>query len=293
MRDDSAEPLESHDVPRGSAADEPASWRSGRGSIVARSIGGRTVLATARAETPLRLVRPTFPGTTAAAVCLVTFGGGLVNGDEVELDVTVEAGATLIVFTQSSTKVFRGAARQALRAKVEGTLVLLPDPVAAFASARFTQRIDIELTADGACVSMDGFTSGRAAFGERWAMSALDLRTNVSHDGRAIVSDALNLNASDGAIVARCGNFDAFATLIAVGRRAEPIVRSILGDALALPSNELLVATSTLTRAEEAGLPGAIARIAASSPAVALSAVRSRLQKLHEIDAVDTFAARF
>ena len=139
--------------------------RSGRGTLVARAVGGRTVLATARADSPLRFVQPTFAGTSSAAVCLVTFGGGLVDGDRIEVDVEVERGATLLVFTQASTKVFRGSSSQCLRARVDGTLLLLPDPVAAFAGARYTQRVDVELGADGACVLFDGYTSGRAAFG--------------------------------------------------------------------------------------------------------------------------------
>jgi len=81
------------------------------------------------ASSPLRFLRPTFPGTRAACVCIVTFGAGLIDGDAIDLDLVVEPGATLVVFGQSSTKVFRGASRQAIRAGVHGTLVLLPDPV--------------------------------------------------------------------------------------------------------------------------------------------------------------------
>ncbi|MBX3264499.1 MAG: urease accessory protein UreD, partial [Labilithrix sp.] len=226
----------------GPVAPVVGSWRSGRGTLVARRSGGRTVLATARAESPLRFVRPTFPGTSSAAACLVTFGGGLVDGDEVDVDLEVEAGATLVVFTQSSTKVFRGSSRQSLRARVEGTLVFLPDPVAAFADARYTQRLDVALAGDGACVLLDGFTSGRAAFGERWAMSGLDLRTRVTHDGRPVVSDALRFDAADGPVAERAGRFDAFATLVAVGRGAAPVASAILREPVAPPAPDLVVA---------------------------------------------------
>ena len=251
------------------------------------------MLTTVRAKSPLRFVRPTFPGTTSAAVCLVTFGGGLVDGDEVDVDLEVERGASLVVFTQSSTKVFRGASRQVLRAKVEGTLVLLPNPVAAFAGARYAQEVDVALGADGACVLLDGFTAGRAAFGDRWAMSALELRTTVTHEGRAVLTDALRLDAADGAIAERAGRFDAFATLVAVGRRVSPVVSAIQREAVAPPSRDLVVAASPLPRADALGLPGAIARVAASSSARAIAAVRSRLRNLPDIDAVDPFGSRY
>src|SRR5690242_8834798 len=117
-------------------AARPRPGTRGSGSVIARVVGGRTVLVSARADSPLRLIRPTFPGMRGAAVCMVTFGGGLVDGDDVALDLVVEAGATLLVFTQASTKVFRGASSQRVSAHVDGRLVLLPDPVAAFAEAR-------------------------------------------------------------------------------------------------------------------------------------------------------------
>jgi len=223
----------------------------------------------------------------------VTFGGGLVGGDEVELDIDVEPSATLVVFTQSSTKVFRGSSCQILRANVEGTLVVLPDPVSAFAGARYTQRIDIALAPNGACVVLDGFTSGRAAFGDRWAMTALDFRTTVAHGGRTVLCDALRLDCADGSIADRTGRFDAFATVVAVGHKAHPVVNAIVGEPIAPPSNDLVVAASPLPRAEALGVPGAIARIAASSPAGALAEARSRLRNLADIDAVAPFVSRY
>jgi hypothetical protein len=101
-------------------------------------------------------------------VCLLTFGGGLVDGDAIDVDLRVEAGATL-VFTQATAKAFRGSSRQTIRAEVHGTLVFLPDPVACFAGSRYRQRVDITLHGEGSAVTLDGFTSGRAAFGDRWA----------------------------------------------------------------------------------------------------------------------------
>src|SRR6185295_14627678 len=125
------------------------------------------------------------------------FGGGLVDGDAIALDVSVGKGAVVVLFTQSSTKAFRGASAQTIRAEVEGTFVLLPDPVAAFAGARYRQRVDVALRGAGACVLLDGFTSGRAAYGDRWAMDALDLRTTVTREGKTILRDALFLDRRD------------------------------------------------------------------------------------------------
>lgn len=264
----------------------------GRAAVVARQEGGRTELGRVHATSPLRFVRPTFPGSRAATVCLVTFGGGLVDGDTNDVDLRVEAGATLVVFTQAATKAFRGSSSQSIRAEVHGTLVLLPDPVACFAGSRFRQRVDITLHGEGSAVTLDGFTSGRAAFGERWAFDALDLATTVrdAADGRVLVRDALCLDRADGSIAARLDRFEAFATLLAVGPRVAPVTRGLLAPSVV--TNEVVAAPSPLSDTCAPASPGAIVRVAATSPEHALAEARRRLRNLPDIDVVDPFASR-
>jgi len=264
------------------------SSREGRGTLVARLQGDRSVLARAHSSAPLRFLHPTFPGSRAATVCLVTFGGGLVDGDEIELGLHVEEGATLVVFTQSTTKAFRGSSRQNIRAEVHGTLVLLPDPVACFRGASFRQRVDITLHGEGSAVALDGFTSGRAAFGERWAFDGIDLATTVRKEGRVLVRDALRLHHGDGPIATRMDRFEAFATVLAIGPRALPVAASVLAPSVV--TSRTVAAPSPLPGAL-AGL-GGIVRVAATSPTFALDEARARLRNLPDIDVVDPFASR-
>ena len=260
----------------------------GRGTVVARRGGDRTVLTRVHATSPLRFLRPTFAGSRAATVCLVTFGGGLVDGDAIDIDLRVEVGATLVVFTQATTKAFRGASAQRIRAEVHGTLVLLPDPVACFRGSRFRQRVDITLHGEGSAVTLDGFTSGRAAFGDRWAFDAVDLATTLRDgaDDRILVRDALRLDRADGPIEPRMDRFEAFATVLAVGPRVSSIARSILAGSIV--TREVVAAPSALP------CPcGASVRIAATSPAHALDEARRRLRNLPDIDVVDPFTSRY
>lgn len=260
----------------------------GRGTVVARldGVGGdRTELARVHARSPLRFLRPTFPGTRAACVCLVSFGAGLLDGDVIDLDLVVEAGATLVVFTQTSTKAYKGRSQQTIRAEVRGTLVLLPDPVACFRGARYRQRIDLALHDQGSAVVLDGCTSGRAAYGERWAFDGIDLATTVRRDGHLVVRDALTLDTSDGPIAPRLDRFEALATVLAIGPRVAPLVASI--GAPSVVTRDVVAAPSPLPSAA-----GGIVRIAATSPALALAEARKRLRNLPDIDVVDPFVAR-
>jgi urease accessory protein len=248
-------------------------------SVVAKRIGESTVISKARATSPLRLVSPRFPTMRAACVCFVTFGGGLVDGDAIDLSLSVEEGATLVAITQASTKVFRGAARQTLTADVRGTLVFLPHAVACFAGARYTQRIDVQLAGEGSCVVLDAFTSGRPAYGERWAMESLDLQTTISRESRTLVRDALVL---DGDMAARVAPYDALGALFAVGPRVGTIAEGILAPAVISP--RVVAAPSPL-----AGGDGALCRIAARTPEALFAEARRRLRNLPDIDAVDPF----
>jgi len=229
--------------------------RAGHGRIVARNVRGETVLAVARASSPLRFVR------TTSGVCLVTFGAGLKDGDAIELDVEVDEGATLVLFTQASTKVFRGRSMQAMRAHVRGTLIALPDPVAPFQGAEYTQRVDVDLEGpDARCVLLDGVTSGRPAYGERWAFERVDLRTIVRREGRVLLHDGLHLDARDGSIARRMDRFEALLTLVTFG--VEPNATDEVDD-------DVVVATSPH-----------VVRVAAKTPERALTAVRARLGHL-------------
>src|ERR1700694_2311206 len=82
--------------------------------------GERSVVRTSFATSPLRLLTPRNHGR-AAWVYTSTLGGGLVNGDRLQLDLSVGAGAACLLSTQGETRVYRsprGCSNQ-LRAKVE------------------------------------------------------------------------------------------------------------------------------------------------------------------------------
>ena len=112
----------------------------GEGAITFELSGGRTAVTRAVARSPLRLLTPRPPGPAAWAFTS-SFGGGIVDGDVLRIDVSVGEGASALVTTQASTKVYRSpkGARQVLSATVaEGALLaLLPDPVACFGGANF------------------------------------------------------------------------------------------------------------------------------------------------------------
>ena len=160
----------------------------GHGVLEVARNGGRSLVVGRHAASPLRLLCPRNAGT-AAWTYTSSFGGGLVDGDDVRLDVPVGAGAQALVATQASTKAYPadGGARQTIIAHVadDGLLVLLSDPLVPFAGARVESLVDVSLAAGASLVAVEALAAGRVARGERWQAARCQTRVRVRRDGRA------------------------------------------------------------------------------------------------------------
>src|SRR5262245_31484735 len=139
-------------------------------SAVVRPGPGRSDVHRARGAGPLRLLCPRAAGD-AAWIVTSSLGGGLVDGDDVALEVAIAAGATSVITTQASTKIYKGSSRQRLTVRVEGdgSALVVPDPTVPYRDARFTQVTTIDLEADSTLVLCDVVTAGRVAYGEWWS----------------------------------------------------------------------------------------------------------------------------
>lgn len=151
---------------------------------------------------PLKLLVPS--QASAAPSCLwlyvITFGGGLVEGDNVSVDLNIGENCTVVVTTQASTKVYNSeeglVTRQGLRGLVAdgGLLAVLPDPVVCFKNAIYSQQQDFELSSNGNVVILDWFSAGRVAVGEVWDMTSYKSHNRVFVDGKLVYGDSISLS---------------------------------------------------------------------------------------------------
>jgi urease accessory protein len=223
------------------------------------------VVSRAFATSPLRLLTPRNHGR-AAWIYTSSFGGGLVDGDRVELAIDVHSGASAYLSTQASTKVYRSArgTTTEMRARVatNGSLVVMPDPVVCFAQARYTQVQRFDISARSRLVVVDWLSSGRAASGERWQFDEYVSRLQVLVDGRPVVHDALALRVEDGPLEARLGRFDVLALAVVLGddlRSTSAGIIEQVGRAPVTRRDDLLVAAAAV------GSNGCLVRIAGRS----------------------------
>jgi urease accessory protein len=194
--------------------------RAGVARLAFERSGSRTVVRTALAHSPLRLLTPRNHGHAAWAYTS-SFGGGLVDGDHLRLDVDVADGASALLATQGANRVYRSpkGCQSDLRARVgvDALLAWVPDPTVCFTGARYSQTLDVTLERGASLVLADVVTAGRSARGERWAFAQYASRLRVTRDGRALMDERQVLDPAHGALPERMGRFDALATVLLVG----------------------------------------------------------------------------
>jgi len=264
---------------------------AGRGSLAFRRAGGKTVLAGSFATSPLRLLAPRNHGS-GAWVFLANLGGGLVDGDRIDIRVDAEENTTAFVGTQAATKVYRSPRGCSQRLDVQAAdgaaVAIVPDPVICFAGARYDQEIAISLAPGASLVLFDGYTSGRAARGERWQFDHFESRTTISRGGRGAIVDATRLDPAAGPIAARMGRFDAVLWLVAIGARFEGVREAMLAP-LPFPSP----GESAVAAASSLGDDVAIVRVAADRFESASRVLRPSFAALSRALGDDPFARKW
>lgn len=253
--------------------------RSGGGRLRIERVAGASAATLWQATEPLKLTLPR-PRGAAVWACAATYGGGLVAGDSVRLDLDVGADAALFVGTQATTKVYRSTgatATQSTTAAVAagGLLASLPEPVSCFAGSRYAQRVDIDL-ADGASLAwLDAVSAGRIARGERWDLESYASRTDLRRGGRLVLSDRLRLDRRH-PLDARFGNHAAVAGLILAG----PQCAAAIAIATALAQQHRPGADGLSLAASPLGADGLLLRLAAVDLEVLARTLRSVIAPL-------------
>jgi len=218
------------------------------------------VLRSLASQYPLKLVAPdplpppgpsAHPARLVHTVFLLTYGGGIVAGDALELAVRLHGNTRLILLTQGSTKIFKTpspdlVSRQRMTVHLEhdSALVYLPDPVQPFAQTAFAQSQIYTLPQEhGNLCVCDWVTSGRSARGENWDVYEYKSRNEVwtvdeAGTKRLLLRDNLvldELGQTEMQLASRMDGYSVFATVIVRGPLFAPLSTFFLHEFEALP----------------------------------------------------------
>lgn len=203
---------------------------------------------------PLKLISPSpSAGQKSVLVFLLTYGGGLVGGDQVYLTINVNPNAKLSVVTQGHTKIFKSPSRdvitrQQLRVTIQSGagVCLLPDPVQPFEESVYEQSQIFTLVEGASLCLLDWVSAGRTARGEDWDLGSWSGRNEVwtvatsDSKARLLLRDNILLEgdappAQEKALRKKMHNLGIFGTLVLKGPLLERLSAFFMSEFSALP----------------------------------------------------------
>ncbi|HEY9731164.1 MAG TPA: urease accessory protein UreD [Drouetiella sp.] len=165
--------------------------------------GGRSVVTQQFGKAPLQVHRPLYLDESGQpTVYLKTPSAGLLAGDEHEISVHIEPGASLKLCTQACTLIYPGASRQTVDIRIGdgGTFIFQPHALILARDAEFVQRIAITLGANCNLLFSDYWCAGRLAMNEKWQFKRFEntvtIQVAVESDNSsvAVESDVYRLS---------------------------------------------------------------------------------------------------
>ncbi|MBO1269724.1 urease accessory protein UreD [Arthrobacter cavernae] len=164
-----------------SAAESPR----GRLELVVSERAGRSVASKQFHEGALRVLRPHYLDDSGQ-VCyvMVNPGGAYLGADLYTVDVEVEAGASLLLTTQSATKIYRtpgsyAEQRMSLVLGEGAQLELAPDQLIAYREASYRQNTHITVHPASSLLMAEVITPGWSPDGSSFRYEELRLRNEI------------------------------------------------------------------------------------------------------------------
>ncbi len=243
----------------------PSISKTGQGNIEISVLPPATpTISTLSYTYPLKLIAPsaiTLPhnGQIIVLIFLLTYGGGLVAGDAIDLSITLAASIRLALVTQGSTKIFKSlsrsvVSRQTLDVRIGrgAGVCYLPDPTQPFKDSCYEQKQVFTLESEGSLCALDWVSEGRRARGERWDFWKWSGKNEVwflpsSHTGtkeglnkrRLLLRDNVIIDSGQGGLVeglvGRMDGLGIFGTLILYGPLFQGLGRHFLDEFTKLP----------------------------------------------------------
>ncbi len=217
---------------------------------------GRTVLAAQSFRAPYHLSKPYWDADTRTLIAqVVNPTAGILSGDQLASDISVDTGASLLVTTPSASRVFKmktgtAVCRQQFHVAAGAWLEVMPEPLVPHRGCSYRQTTTVEVATGGELFVADLLMPGRVAHGEAWEWKSLCLETTVRLDGKLILRERFHHTGDDlRALAALAGSGPGAcfgnAVLIAAARATDAQWRAAV---TALHETGLWIGVSALSR---------------------------------------------
>ena len=153
---------------------------------------------------PVHLIKP-YLDAGVLVLNVVKPTAGLLAGDRLRVDVTVEPGASLLLTTPAATRVHAMPAgwaqtEQRFRVGAGARLEYWPELLILQGGARYRQQTTIDLAAGGELLYFETVAPGRVASGEIFAYEELRWETDLRFAGRLMARERYLIRPLEGAL---------------------------------------------------------------------------------------------
>ncbi|MFK2825371.1 urease accessory protein UreD [Bacillus sp. B190/17] len=163
---------------------------------------GKTVAKNAYFQGAFKVMRPIYHDDSGQ-VCyyILNPGGGYLDGDRYQMQISLEPQARLTLTTQSATKVYKTPNKYAyqeteISLKEGSYLEYIPDPLIAYRHARYKQKNVIRMEKGATLLYSDIITPGWSPDGERFSYERVQLINEIYMDNELAVYDHIKLSPS-------------------------------------------------------------------------------------------------
>lgn len=188
---------------------------------------------------PLRVQKALYPeGPSTCHAIVVHPPGGVVGGDELQIDMHAGAGAHALISTPGAAKWYRSNGRKSvqrivLRIDPDAGIEWLPQETIFFDDANVALDMAVELRGNARYLGCDILCFGRTASGERFARGRIRQQMKILRDGRPLWLEQGMLAGGSRQMntpLALNGH-SVCASLVAVGLPSTPTFMTALRDA--------------------------------------------------------------
>ena len=197
---------------------------------------------------------------------LINTGGGMAGGDQVDIELTLKAGAQATFATQAAERIYRSLGSPveidiAFHIEAGARLDWLPQETILYSGGRLARRIEVDVASGGTLLMAEMVVFGRTAMGESVETGALNDQWRIRRDGTLVLAEAVRIDGRLKALMERAAIADgarAAATVLYMAPDAESRLegaRAALGSPRAVAAagawNGLLTARFLGQRAED------------------------------------------
>ena len=228
---------------------------------------GKTIPKNVYFQGAFKVMRPIYHDDSGqACYYILNPGGGYLDGDRYQMEISLKERARLTLTTQSATKIYKTPNQHVYQeTKItlqEGSyLEYIPDPLIAYQNARYKQKNIIHMDKGAMLLYSDILTPGWSPSGDRFSYDMLQLINEIYMENELVVYDHIKLNPEAQKITALgfMEGFTHLGSMIVVGERTNNELLDQIYSSIETNTNEYKIGLSLLQ------VPGFTVRVLANS----------------------------